>query len=218
MSSKAWANSAPAKWDQAYLDELEQVACPSAGSCGGQFTANTMACVSEAIGLALPGSAGAPAPYESRDMYGFASGEAVMDAAQKQNPPARYRNAGARLKTPRWWWRQPAARPMRRCICLRLHMRRVSISICMRSAGFSQRTPYIASLKPGGKYVAKDLYEIGGVAVVMKELLDAGLLHGDCLTVTGKTQAENPERTSRSPRGRMWWFLSKRPCRPRAAS
>ena len=80
------------KMDDKDLHELECVACPSAGSCGGQFTANTMACVSEAIGLALPGSAGAPAPYESRDAYAEASGQAVMNLVAKQHPPARHRH------------------------------------------------------------------------------------------------------------------------------
>lgn len=178
------------KVDAAYLDELEQVACPSAGSCGGQFTANTMACVSEALGIALPGSAGAPAPYESRDMHGFASGEAVMrlikDKLRPRDIVTRKALENAAMVVAATGGSTNAA----------LHLPAIAheagIDFDLHAVGeIFKRTPYIASLKPGGKYVAKDMYEVGGVSVVMKELLDAGLLHGDCITVTGKTQAEN---------------------------
>lgn len=178
------------KVDEAYLDELEQVACPSAGSCGGQFTANTMACVSEALGLALIGSAGAPAPYESRDMYAFASGEAVMrllkDKIRPRDIVTRKSLENAAMVVAATGGSTNAA----------LHLPAIAheagIDFDLHAVGeIFKKTPYIADLKPGGRYVAKDMYEIGGVAVVMKELLSAGLLHGDCLTVTGKTQAEN---------------------------
>ncbi len=172
------------------LHEIESVACPSAGSCGGQFTANTMACVSEALGLALPGSAGAPAPYESRDAFAEQSGQAVMrllknkirprdivtrkaleNAAMVVAASGGSTNAGLHL---------PAI----------AHEAGIEFDLHDVCAIF-KRTPYIADLKPGGRYVAKDLYEIGGVPVLMRALLDGGYLHGDCLTVTGKTIAQN---------------------------
>ena len=172
------------------LHELECVACPSAGACGAQFTANTMACVSEAIGLALPGSAGTPAPYESRDQYARASGEAVMKLIARGIRP--------------------------RDICTRKAFENAAIVVAATGgstngalhlpamahecgiefdlfdvAEIFKKTPYIADLKPGGKYVASDVHEIGGVPQILKALLDGGILHGDCLTVTGKTMAEN---------------------------
>ncbi len=172
------------------LHELECVACPSAGSCGGQFTANTMACVSEAIGLALPGSAGAPAPYESRDAFALESGKAVMNLLALGIRP--------------------------RDICTRKAFENAAIIVAATGgstngalhlpamanecgidfdlfdvAEIFKKTPYIADLKPGGKYVAKDVYDIGGVPQILKALLEGGVLHGDCLTVTGKTMAEN---------------------------
>jgi dihydroxy-acid dehydratase len=172
------------------LHELECVACPSAGSCGGQFTANTMACVSEAMGLALPGSAGAPAPYESRDAYAEASGRAVMDLLAKGIRPrdivTRKALENAATVVAASGGSTNAA----------LHLPAIA-----SEAGFTfdlhevaaifRRTPYIADLKPAGRFVMKDLFEIGGVPVLLKALLDGGFLHGDCLTVTGKTLAEN---------------------------
>ena len=134
------------------LHELECVACPSAGSCGGQFTANTMACVSEAIGLALPGSAGAPAPYESRDALCRGLGRRGDGAAARSTSGRATSSRARRWRMRRWWSRRPAARPMRRCICRRSRTRRASISICTTSARSSRRTPYIADLKPGGRY------------------------------------------------------------------
>lgn len=171
------------------LHELECVACPSAGSCGGQFTANTMACVSEAIGLALPGSAGAPAPYESRDAYAEASGQAVMKALQLGLRPrdivTRKALENAAMVVAASGGSTNAA----------LHLPAIAheagIDFDLHAvAEIFKKTPYIADLKPGGRYVAKDLFEIGGVQVIMKALLDGGYLHGDCITVTGKTIAE----------------------------
>jgi dihydroxy-acid dehydratase len=178
------------KIDDEDLHELECVACPSAGSCGGQFTANTMACVSEAIGLAIPGSAGAPAPYDSRDAYAEASGQIVMQLIRSQLRPRDIvtrkalenaamvvaasggsTNAGLHL---------PAI-AHEAGIDFDLH------DVC----DIFRKTPYIADLKPGGRYVAKDMYEVGGVPVLLKALLEGGYLHGDCMTVTGKTMAEN---------------------------
>ncbi len=175
------------------LHELECVACPSAGACGGQFTANTMACVSEAIGLALPGSAGSPAPYESRDEYAEASGVAVMDLVKSGGPLPRdivtrkaLENAAAIV----------AATGGSTNAGLHLpaiaHEAGIDFDL-FDVAEIFKKTPLIADLKPGGKYVAKDMFEIGGVSVVLKELLDHGYIHGDCITVTGKTIAENLE-------------------------
>jgi dihydroxy-acid dehydratase len=172
------------------LHLLETVGCPSAGSCGGQFTANTMACVSEAIGLALPGSAGAPAPYESRDQYAERSGKAVMDLIERNIRPrdivTREALENAAVVVAATGGSTNAG----------LHLPAIAneagIEFDLETvADIFKRTPLIANLKPNGDYVAKDLYEVGGIQVVIKELLDGGYLHGDCMTVTGRTLAEN---------------------------
>ncbi len=172
------------------LHELECVACPSAGACGAQFTANTMACVSEAIGLALPGSAGTPAPYESRDQYARASGEAVMRLIAQGIRPrdicTRKAFENAAIVVAATGGSTNAA----------LHLPAMAHECGIEFDLFDvaeifKRTPYIADLKPGGKYVANDVHAIGGVPQILKALLDGGILHGDCLTVTGKTMAEN---------------------------
>ncbi|MEK9945094.1 MAG: dihydroxy-acid dehydratase [Alphaproteobacteria bacterium] len=180
------------KVDDEYLHELECVACPSAGSCGGQFTANTMATVSEAIGLALPGSAGAPAPYETRDEYAVASGRQVMDLIQSNLRPRDIvtRRALENAAT--------VVAASGGSTNAGLHLPAIAhecgIEFDLHDvAEIFKRTPYIADMKPGGKYVAKDMFEVGGVPVLMKALLDSGHLHGDCITVTGKTIAENLE-------------------------
>ncbi len=183
------------KMDDKDLHELECVACPSAGSCGGMFTANTMACVSEAIGLALPGSAGAPAPYESRDAYAEASGQAVMYLVAKQIRP---RDIVTRKALENAAMVVAAAGGSTNA---GLHLPAIAHEIGIKFdlhdvCEIFRRTPYIADLKPGGRYVAKDMYEIGGVPVLMKALLEGGFLHGDCMTVTGKTIAENLKSVS----------------------
>ena len=174
------------------LHELECVACPSAGSCGGQFTANTMACVSEAIGLALPGSAGAPAPYESRDEYAYHSGRVVMDLIRNNLRPRdiltrkAFENAATVVAASGGSTNAGLHLPALAAEC--------GIEFDLHDvAGIFKRTPYIADLKPGGKYVAKDLFAVGGVPILMKALMEGGFLHGDCITVTGKTIAENLE-------------------------
>ncbi len=172
------------------LHELECVACPSSGSCGGLFTANTMACVSEAIGLALPGSAGAPAPYDSRDRYAEASGQAVMELLRRNLRPRdivtrkAIENAAMVVAA--------AGGSTNGGLHLPAIANEAGIAFDLHDFGeISKRTPYIGDLKPGGRYVMKDLHDVGGVPVLMKALLDGGYLHGDCLTVTGKTVAEN---------------------------
>lgn len=184
------------------LEKLEQVACPSAGACGGQFTANTMACVSEAIGLALMNSSGAPAPYESRDQYAEASGRAVMNLIEK--------NIRARdivtLKS-----LENAARVV---ACTGgstnagLHLpamaHEAGIDFFLEDVcDIFRDTPYFVDLKPGGAYVAKDLYEAGGLPVVMKELKKAGLLHEDCMTASGKTIGEELDLITREADGKV---------------
>ena len=182
--------NASGRMDDEALHELECAACPSAGSCGGQFTANTMACVSEAIGLALPNSAGAPAPYESRDQYAEASGEAVMNAIKLGIRPrdivTRRSLENAAIIVAATGGSTNAG----------LHLPAIAhecgIEFSLEDVcDIFRRTPYIADLQPGGKYVAKDLYDVGGVGIVIKALLDSGHLDGDCITVTGKTLAEN---------------------------
>tara|TARA_B110000285_G_scaffold145687_1_gene162673 strand:+ start:4014 stop:5684 length:1671 start_codon:yes stop_codon:yes gene_type:complete len=186
----------------AALEILERVACPSAGACGGQFTANTMACVSEAIGLALMNSSGAPAPYESRDQYGVASGEAVMNLIAKN---IRARDVVTRKSL------ENAARVV---ACTGgstnagLHLPAIA-----HEAGIDfdlsdvcdifRDTPYFVDLKPGGQYVAKDLYEAGGVPVVLKELRKAGLIHEDCMTATGRVMGEELDMIKGEADGRV---------------
>ncbi len=172
------------------LHELECVACPSSGSCGGQFTANTMACVSEAIGLALPGSAGAPAPYESRDAYAAESGKAVMNLLAQGIRPRDIATRKAFENAAR----VVAATGGSTNAALHLPAMAHEIGIdfdLFDVAEIFKTTPYIADLKPGGKYVAKDVFDIGGVPQILKAMLDGGYLNGDCLTVTGRTMAEN---------------------------
>jgi dihydroxy-acid dehydratase len=172
------------------LEVLEQNACPSAGACGAQFTANTMATVSEAIGLALPYSAGAPAPYEIRDRFCMAAGEQIMDLIKLRLRPRdivtreALENAAAVVSAS--GGSTNAA----------LHLPAIAHECGVKFDLFDvaevfKRTPYIADLKPGGRYVAKDLFEAGGVPLLMKTLLDHGYLHGSCMTVTGRSVAEN---------------------------
>src|SRR5712675_1623343 len=180
------------------LEALEQVACPSAGACGAQFTANTMATVSEAIGLALPYSAGAPAPYEIRDRFCMAAGEQVMDLVRMNLRPRdivtrkALENAAAVVAAS--GGSTNAA----------LHLPAIAHECGLEFTLFDvaevfKRTPYVADLKPGGRYVAKDMFEAGGVPLLMKTLLDHGFLHGNCMTVTGRTIAQNLKSVKWNP-------------------
>lgn len=177
---------------QEELQAITKVACPSAGACGGQFTANTMACVSEAIGLALPGSSAPPAPYEDRNKFAKESGKGVMLALEKNIRPRdivtleALKNAAAIVAA--------TGGSTNTALHLPAMANEAGIDFDMHDVGeVFKKTPYIASLKPGGKYVAKDLYELGGIQVVIKELLDGGFMNGDCMTVNGKTIRENAE-------------------------
>jgi dihydroxy-acid dehydratase len=180
------------------LIELEKVACPGHGACGGQFTANTMACVGEAIGLSLPNSNMVPAPYKARDEVARAAGRAVMELLARNIRPrdictrAAFENAA----------RVVAATGGSTNAALHLpamaHEAGIDFDLHDVAAIFKS-TPYLADLKPGGKYVAKDMHEAGGVYMLMKTLLDGGLLDGNCITVTGRTLGENIEQVSWNP-------------------
>jgi dihydroxy-acid dehydratase len=180
------------------LFTLEQNACPSAGACGAQFTANTMATVSEAIGLALPYSAGAPAPYEIRDKFSMLAGEMIMELIVKNIRPrdivTRKALENAAAVVAATGGSTNAA----------LHLPAIANECGIEFDLFDvaeifKKTPYIADLKPGGRYVAKDMFEAGGVPLLMKTLLDHGYMHGDCLTVTGRTIAENLKNVKWNP-------------------
>jgi len=186
----------------AELAIMERLACPSAGACGAQYTANTMACVSEAIGLALLNSSGAPAPYESRDQFCEASGVAVMKLIEKN---IRARDV-VTLKS-----LQNAARVV---ACTggstnaALHLPAIAHEAGIDFDLFDvtdimRDTPYFVDLRPGGKYVAKDLFEVGGVPVVMKELRKLGLLHEDCMTASGQTLGESLDKIEGEADGRV---------------
>jgi dihydroxy-acid dehydratase len=175
---------------KADLDLLERNACPSAGACGAQFTANTMATVSEAIGLALPYSAGAPAPYEIRDQFCLLAGQMIMELIVKNIRPrdivTREALENAAAVVAATGGSTNAA----------LHLPAIANECGVKFDLFDvaevfKKTPYIADLKPSGRYVAKDMFEAGGIPLLLKTLLDHGFLHGDCLTVTGRTMAEN---------------------------
>jgi dihydroxy-acid dehydratase len=180
------------------VHELEKVACPGHGACGGQYTANTMACVGEAIGLSLPNSNMVPAPYTTRDQIAHAAGVQVMELLARNIRPRdictreAFENA-ARIVAATGGSTNGA-----------LHLPAMAHEVGIEFSLFDvaelfKSTPYIADLKPGGKYVAKDMYEAGGVYMLMKTLLAEGLLHGDCLTVTGKTLAENIDQVTWNP-------------------
>ncbi|MPY74856.1 MAG: dihydroxy-acid dehydratase [Alphaproteobacteria bacterium] len=175
------------------LHLLECVACPSSGSCGGQFTANTMACVSEAIGLALPGSAGAPAPYDSRDAYAEASGETVMRLIEKNLRPRDIVTKKALINAARIVAASGGSTNGALHLPAIAHECGIDFDL-FDVADIFKDTPYIADLKPGGRYVAKDMFEIGGVPVLMKALLEGGYFDGSCLSVTGRTLGEELER------------------------
>jgi len=172
------------------LGEIERRACPTEGSCAGMFTANTMASAAEALGMSLPGSSAAPAVDRRRDDFAFASGEAVINLLEQNIRPRQiltkeaFENAIA------------VGMAVGGSTNLVLHLLAIAFEagVELELDDFNRvgaRVPHIADMKPHGKYHMTDLDRIGGVQVVMQELLDAGLLYGDCLTVTGKTVAEN---------------------------
>jgi len=180
------------------LIELEKVACPGHGACGGQFTANTMACVAEAIGLSLPNSNMAPAPYDSRDAMAIGAGQQIMTLIEKNIRPRdictkeAFENA-ARIVA-------ATGGSTNGALHLPAMANEAGIDFDLFDvANMFENTPYLADLKPGGKYVARDMHDAGGVYMLMKTMLENGLLHGDCLTVTGKTLGENIEEITWNP-------------------
>ena len=182
----------------ARLTALEKVACPGHGACGGQFTANTMACVGEAIGLSLPHSNMMPAPFASRADIAIAAGRQIMTLIERNIRPRdictrqAFENA-ARIVA-------ATGGSTNGALHLPAMANEAGIDFDLFDvAEMFKTTPYIADLKPGGKYVAKDMYDAGGVYMLMKTLFDAGLLHGDCMTVTGKTLAENIDEVTWNP-------------------
>ncbi|MBT5782117.1 MAG: dihydroxy-acid dehydratase, partial [Candidatus Marinimicrobia bacterium] len=188
--------------DEKELKNIEKVACPTAGSCGGQFTANTMACISEALGLALTNSAMTPATYEERDNYGFESGKAVMDLIEKNIRPRdivtleSLKNAAVVVAA--------TGGSTNAALHLPAIANEAGIKFTLRDVvEIYQSTPYIGDMSPGGKYVAKDLYEVGGVPIVIKSLLDGGYINGDCMTVTGKTMKENLKNIKFNPKQKV---------------
>ena len=191
---------------------LEKVACPGHGACGGQYTANTMACVGEAIGLSLPNSNMAPAPYKDRAEHAHAAGKQIMELLRRNIRPRdictkeAFENA-ARIVAATGGSTNAA-----------LHLPAMA-----HEAGFEfnlfdvanifKTTPYIADLKPGGKFVAKDMYEAGGIYMLMKTLMAEGLLHGNCMTVSGKTLGENIEEITWNPNQKVI-YDAKKPLSP----
>jgi len=180
------------------LTELEKVACPGHGACGGQYTANTMACVGEAIGLSLPNSNMVPAPYTTREQIAVAAGAQVMELLAANIRPRDICTREAFINAARIV--AATGGSTNGGLHLPAMANEAGIDFDLFDvAEIFKSTPYIADLKPGGKYVAKDMYEAGGIYMLMKTMLENGLLYGDCMTVTGKTLAENIDQVTWNP-------------------
>jgi dihydroxy-acid dehydratase len=177
---------------------LEKVACPGHGACGGQYTANTMACVAEAIGLSLPNSNMAPAPYTTRDQIAHAAGAQVMELLKQNLRPRDICTLQAFENAARVVAATGGSTNGALHLPAMAHEAGISFDLFDVAEVF-KTTPYMADLKPGGNYVAKDMYEAGGVYMLMKSLLSEGLLNGDCMTVTGRTLAENIDEITWNP-------------------
>ncbi|NYT39830.1 dihydroxy-acid dehydratase [Sphingomonas sp. R-74633] len=177
---------------------IEKAACPGHGACGGQYTANTMACVAEAIGLSLPNSNMAPAPYKSREEIAVAAGRQVMELIAQNIRPRdictreAFENA-ARIVAATGGSTNGALH-----LPAMAHEAGIEFDL-FDVAEIFKSTPYMADLKPGGRYVAKDMHEAGGIYMLMKSLAQTGLLHLDCMTVTGKTLGENIDQVTWNP-------------------
>ena len=189
------------------LTALEKVACPGHGACGGQFTANTMACVGEAIGLSLPNSNMTPAPYNSREEIAVAAGRQVMALIERNLRPrdictrAAFENAARVVAA--------TGGSTNAALHLPAMAHEAGIAFDLHDvAEIFKSTPYIADLKPGGKYVAKDMHEAGGVYMAMKTLLDGGFIDPEPLTVTGKTLGENIEEVTWNPDQKVFYEVS----------
>jgi dihydroxy-acid dehydratase len=174
------------------VDRIERAICPGEGACGGMYTANTMASVAEALGMSLPGSAAPPAVDRRRDVFAHRSGEAVVNllrkgitARQIMTRPA-FENAIALVMA--------LGGSTNGVLHLLAIAREADVDLTLDDfRRIGARVPHLADMKPFGRYVMTDIDRVGGIPVVMKALLDAGLVHGDCLTVTGRTVAENLE-------------------------
>ena len=177
---------------------LEKAACPGHGACGGQYTANTMACVAEAIGLSLPNSNMTPAPYSTREQIAHAAGVQVMELLARNLRPRDICTLQAFENAARVVAATGGSTNAALHLPAMAHEAGIAIDL-FDVAEIFKTTPYMADLKPGGNYVAKDMYEAGGVYMLMKSLLSEGLLHGDCITVTGKTLAENIDEITWNP-------------------
>ncbi|WP_260599134.1 dihydroxy-acid dehydratase [Sphingomonas endolithica] len=180
------------------LHELEKVACPGHGACGGQFTANTMACVGEAIGLSLPNSNMVPAPYSTREQIAIAAGAQVMELIHLNLRPRDICTREAFINAARVVAATGGSTNGALHLPAMAHEAGIDFDLFDVAEAFKS-TPYIADLKPGGKYVAKDMYEAGGVYMLMKTMLSGGFLDGNCLTVTGKTLGENIDQVTWNP-------------------
>ncbi|MES2271667.1 MAG: dihydroxy-acid dehydratase [Pseudomonadota bacterium] len=180
------------------LMDLEKVACPGHGACGGQYTANTMACVGEAIGLSLPNSNMVPAPYQTRGDIAIAAGEQVMELLARNIRPRDICTREAFENAARVVAATGGSTNGGLHLPAMAHEAGIAFDL-FDVAEIFKTTPYIADLQPGGRYVAKDMYDAGGVYMLMKTLLENGLLHGDCMTVTGKTLGENIDQVTWNP-------------------
>ncbi len=186
------------------LTALEKVACPGHGACGGQFTANTMACVGEAIGLSLPNSNMAPAPYKSREEIARATGRQVMTLLERNLRPrdictrAAFENAASVVAA--------TGGSTNAALHLPAMAHEAGIAFDLHDvAEIFKSTPYIADLKPGGRYVAKDMHEAGGVYMAMKTLLEGGFLDPEPMTVTGRTLGENIDEITWNPDQKVFY-------------
>lgn len=180
------------------LEELERVACPGHGACGGQYTANTMACVGEAIGLSLPNSNMAPAPYSTRDQIAHAAGVQVMELLAKNIRPRDICTREAFVNAARIVAATGGSTNGALHLPAMAHEAGIAFDLFDVAEAF-KTTPYMADLQPGGQFVARDMYDAGGVYMLMKSLLAEGLLYGDCMTVTGKTLGENIDEITWNP-------------------
>lgn len=180
------------------VHELEKVACPGHGACGGQFTANTMACVGEAIGLSLPNSNMVPAPYTSREQIAVAAGAQVMELVAANLRPRDICTRAAFVNAARVVAATGGSTNAALHLPAMANEAGIDFDLFDVAEAFKS-TPYIADLKPGGQYVAKDMHEAGGVYMLMKTMLAGGFLDGDCITVTGKTLGENIDRVTWNP-------------------
>ncbi|WP_174292074.1 dihydroxy-acid dehydratase [Sphingomonas bacterium] len=180
------------------LHAMEKVACPGHGACGGQFTANTMACVGEAIGLSLPNSNMVPAPYSTREQIAVAAGHQVMELVERGLRPRAICTRAAFINAARVVAATGGSTNAALHLPAMANEAGIDFDLFDVAEAF-RSTPYIADLKPGGRYVAKDMYEAGGVYMLMKTMLAGGFLDGDCMTVTGRTLGENIDQVTWNP-------------------